>query len=274
MNRCAHRRPAFTLIELLVVIAIIAILASLLLPALSRGKAAAKTTVCRSNLRQLGAALAMYANDTGRYPFAGGFDHADETKPGWGAQKFLRLTWYGDLILQNSLVPLPNDPVEPLNEDTMYHPILVCPGSPKVARLIDPRWGKTILFEPKGTVEYSPYGYNYNGASPWWFMARSNFFGLSECKESAVAAPSQMIAIGDRSGAKPFVNLQRGIGASPTGATPEDLVGAWHSGRGNLLFCDGHIETIRTNDINAPPSRARWNRDNQPHAELPSASAP
>jgi prepilin-type N-terminal cleavage/methylation domain-containing protein/prepilin-type processing-associated H-X9-DG protein len=271
MNRRAHRRPAFTLIELLVVIAIIAILASLLLPAVSRAKASAKTAVCRSNLRQLGQALATYANDTGRYPLAAGWNTAEYLKPDWGSHKFLRLTWYGGLILHNSLVPLPSDPMEPLNEETMYHPIFVCPGSTKVARLIDPGWGKAILFKPKGTVEYSPYGYNYNGVSPWWFMTKSNFFGLSECKESAVVAPSQMIAIGDRTGAKPFVNLQRGIGPNPTGDTPEDLVGAWHSSRGALLFCDGHIETIRTNEINAAPARTRWNRDNQSHPEQSAA---
>ena len=67
----SSKHRGFTLIELLVVIAIIGILAAILLPALARGREAARRASCANILKQPGLVLKMYANEwTGMYPGA------------------------------------------------------------------------------------------------------------------------------------------------------------------------------------------------------------
>jgi len=62
-------RRAFTMVELLVVIGIVVLLLSILLPAVSAARERSRRTACLSNLRQIGAAMIMYANQSrGRYP--------------------------------------------------------------------------------------------------------------------------------------------------------------------------------------------------------------
>ena len=98
-------RSAFTLIELLVVIAIIAILAGLLFPVFAQAKRAAKKTVCLSNLRQAGSAIALYMGDYDDV-FPAALDASDKRVPDiWNSHPEWRARIESMPMLQDVLLP-------------------------------------------------------------------------------------------------------------------------------------------------------------------------
>lgn len=115
----SNRKRAFTLIELLVVVAIIAVLISILLPALGSAKNQARNLTCKTQVKQMGLAMMMYANENN--------DYYPVTSRNWsywfswgvrGVSGGVAYAWESNQLC---------DPMTPYLTDAMYKKLVVCP---------------------------------------------------------------------------------------------------------------------------------------------------
>jgi prepilin-type N-terminal cleavage/methylation domain-containing protein len=279
---CRHWLLAFTLIELLVVIAVIGVLAAMLLPALAKSKEAARSTQCRSNLRQINLGYtAAVDDDAGQLgwngnpndPYGYAYQYGNQTSSaGWFAK-----TWG----LANQGWICPDAPQEPTNASSQP-----MPGGfgPSFAGTVNSAWQVDAFYDwwwwGGGNGEYR---YQTNRAGSYvgnsWLAQWGNWWGGYELgypnwvwtKESQIQHPSKTPIFADgvdfwscapRETDFPAVNLQTGDmqygeywwgmnnltiprhGSHPSSLTTSQPPNKRLPGSIDVSFYDGHVEPI------------------------------
>lgn len=226
--RLFYKSSHFTMVELLVVISIITILASLLLPALKNAMATSRKIACASNMRQLGLAIANYANDYAEFmPMA--------------ANDVTKITWDG--VIRGYLGPELSLSQMMAGQAPRYwssNKLFACPAD-KIPRYSDTypdenkrSYTANVCYWGGSQEQHGPMGTDISSyIHPWWVKITmiQDFSGTFLLMEK----PTSWISLGAYSDAGQ--NTVNGLMTAPN----EKLEGFHGSYRYNFLHVDGHV---------------------------------
>lgn len=241
LPRSAKERKAFTLVELLVVIGIIALLISILLPALNKARESAKLIQCASNMRQIGQAFQMYAaQERGWLPpaMSSVYRSTGGLRGPLVADGNTSLTWV-DLLLNTRILKAGGDRYANSGYPWLDYytvPVLNCPN-----------------------IDQSPY-YSTAGAdylNVWSYTVPYYIFGVDDSNgtQSGQYRPSKLASLQP---APQIIILTESLVGSPAyypitfdpqGFSPSGIYG-WdvrHGKFANFLMADGHVSAYRFN---------------------------
>lgn len=254
-------RSGFTLVELLVVIAIIGILIGVLMPALASARSAARTTIDSNNLRQIQMGAQVYANEHEAFlpmRMPDGYYH----KP-TGRHK-PRFHWFAGDILGQPFVP---------RDDAEREILLSKDEIPRIDNdvFIDPQHTVELFRDESGTIKAlrnGSYGYNYQYLDNPRTDNPNPMFDNFPVSPNRIKSPSKTIAFADSLGNQ-YKSQRTGraarehaytmdpprfdpehnnaqIFAQEDGKSPAD---ARHNGRANVVFLDGHSESLTLGEL-------------------------